>query len=166
MSVSRLYCMGLLPDCVVIPSETPDCGSLSDPENGNVNTSTGTTVGSEAVYSCNEGYDLNGPEIRSCSSDGTWSDTEPTCVGKLSNLSQTLLHHALSFSAVVRDCGNLTDPENGSVDLSEGTSFGSLAIYDCDLGYSLEGPDTRTCQSDGEWSDTAPTCMRKYYRFI
>ena len=148
----------------MIPSETPDCGSLADPENGRVNTSTGTTVGSEAVYSCNGGYDLVGPEMRACTSNGTWSDTEPVCVCKLALPSfekhQPLLFFTL-LSVVVKDCGILIDPENGAVDLSQDTTFESIAIYSCDLGYNLNGPGTRTCQSDGEWSNTAPTCMCK-----
>lgn len=83
VNMLMIECMVEYIHTVVTPSEAPNCGDLEDPENGRVNTSTGTIVGSEAVYTCNEGYDLDGVEVRVCTSDGTWSDEEPTCVGKL-----------------------------------------------------------------------------------
>lgn len=60
----------------------------------------------------------------------------------------------------VFDCGSLEDPENGSVDLSNGTTEGSNAIYSCFSGYRLKGVATRTCSRNG-WSDIEPTCERK-----
>lgn len=60
----------------------------------------------------------------------------------------------------VFDCGTLADPENGSVDLSDGTTEGSSAIYTCFAGYQLKGVSTRTCTRSG-WSDSEPTCERK-----
>ena len=38
------------------------------------------------------------------------------------------------------------------------TTFGSTATYSCNTGYSLTGAATRTCQADGTWSGTVPTC--------
>ena len=61
---------------------------------------------------------------------------------------------------VVFDCGTLEDPENGSVDLSDGTTEGSTATYTCFTGYQLKGVSTRVCTSSG-WSDREPTCERK-----
>lgn len=40
---------------------------------------TGTLVGSQAAYSCNEGLVLNGNRTRICRADGRWSGSEPTC---------------------------------------------------------------------------------------
>ena len=34
------------------------------------------------VYSCVEGYTLNGSATRTCSADATWSGTPPFCNGK------------------------------------------------------------------------------------
>ena len=55
------------------------------------------------------------------------------------------------------DCGSLTDPANGSVTLTAGTS-GQTATYSCNTGYILVGDSTRTCQATGKWSGSAPTC--------
>ena len=57
------------------------------------------------------------------------------------------------------DCGNLTDPDNGSVIHSAGTTLGQTATYSCDTGYNLVGNSTRTCQAIGNWSGSAPTCQ-------
>ena len=55
-------------------------------------------------------------------------------------------------------CGQLDAPSNGRVDTSAGTSFGDVARYSCDAGYALNGAAERTCQSDGRWNGTEPTC--------
>ena len=73
----------------------------------------------------------------------------------------------------VVDCGNLTDPVNGSVTLTAGTTFRQTAIYSCNTDYNLVGNSSRTCQATGEWSGSAPTCqsmslMRdmKYFSYV
>ena len=53
------------------------------------------------------------------------------------------------------DCGSLTDPGNGNVTLTVGTT----ATYSCNTGYNLVGDSTRTCQATGKWSGSAPTCQ-------
>ena len=68
--------------------------------------------------------------------------------------------HCIHNLGEVFDCGNLEDPENGSVDLSDGTTEGSSATYTCFAGYQLKGVATRTCTRSG-WSDKEPTCERK-----
>ena len=56
------------------------CPELEDPKNGDVKT-TGRYVDDYAFYSCDYGFQLSGNKHRSCQQDGTWSGTEPTCVG-------------------------------------------------------------------------------------
>ena len=58
---------------------TASCSELSDPANGAV-TWTGLTTGSNAIYICNNGYQLNGDQIRTCMSNRMWSGQEPTCI--------------------------------------------------------------------------------------
>ena len=60
-----------------------DCGSLSDPKNGDIKISR-TTFGGKAVYSCDEGHILtHGNRVRVCQANGQWSGTAPICRGKL-----------------------------------------------------------------------------------
>lgn len=62
-------------------------------------------------------------------------------------------------------CSGLSAPANGQVLLS-GTTFGSVATYTCNNGYSLVGSSTRSCQSNGQWSGDAPSCSRKCWEGV
>ena len=57
------------------------CGTLNNPTNGEVSAD-GSTFGSQANYSCSEGYVLNGNSTRMCQADGQWSGSEPLCEGQ------------------------------------------------------------------------------------
>ena len=59
-----------------------DCNTLTNPANGQVST-TGTTFGETATYSCNTGYNLVGDSTRTCQATGEWSGSEPTCQSML-----------------------------------------------------------------------------------
>ena len=54
-------------------------------------------------------------------------------------------------------CPNLDNPDNGFVTL-DGTSLDSIAMYSCNTGFKLDGPETLTCANDGTWSGEPPTC--------
>ena len=69
-----------------------------------------------------------------------------------------LLYNKSSTSCTVVNCGSLTDIPNGAVDTSGGTNYKCTAVYTCDTGYVLDGNITRTCQEDGMWSGSEPTC--------
>ncbi len=62
----------------------------------------------------------------------------------------------LPCTAVV--CPSLSNPANGIIDLSQGTSLNAVATYSCNVGYRLEGTGQRTCGPEGGWSDTQPVC--------
>ena len=60
-------------------SSVVDCGPLTSPDNGQVDTPQGTTLNQVATYSCNNGYLLVGSMRRTCQADGMWSGNEPFC---------------------------------------------------------------------------------------
>ena len=64
------------------------------------------------------------------------------------------------FLFLAVSCDPLDDPTNGQVSFGA-TTFQSRANYSCNAGYILMGNMTRSCQADGEWSDTDPSCERK-----
>ena len=59
------------------------------------------------------------------------------------------------------DCGPLDSPSNGTVAFDD-TIENSTATYTCDSGHNLVGPATRTCAMNGSWTETEPTCKRKW----
>ena len=59
-----------------------DCGDLEDPDNGVVEFDA-TTLGEEAVYSCDVGHTLRGGEsTRVCTADAVWSGVAPNCTSE------------------------------------------------------------------------------------
>ena len=55
-------------------------------------------------------------------------------------------------------CPSLQSPTNGNVEFSD-----SVAVYECDSGYQLDGPAQRLCDNDtAEWVGSEPQCIRKY----
>ncbi|HET7538646.1 MAG TPA: hypothetical protein VFK05_02205 [Polyangiaceae bacterium] len=125
---------GTAPTCTI-----QDCGALTAPADGSVAAPT-TTYGATATYSCKQGYGPSGSATRTCQADGKWSGTTPTCV--------------------IANCPALASPTGGTVDAPTLT-FGATATYSCNAGYTISGMATRTCQPDGTWSGTAPTCAAK-----
>ena len=67
------------------------------------------------------------------------------------------------FLTVLEDvmCPPLASPVNGSVE-NDNQSVGAEASYSCSEGFSLSGPQTRTCQPNGAWSGDEPTCEREF----
>ena len=63
-------------------SVSTDCGPLTDPDNGQVDTSSGTTFGSVATFSCNTGYKLSHQQVVMCGADGMWSPDSSSCLGR------------------------------------------------------------------------------------
>ena len=53
----------------------------------------------------------------------------------------------------------LNDPDDGIVDLSEGTELGAVASYVCDINFMLVGTDSqRICGVNGTWTNSEPLC--------
>lgn len=114
-------------------SSAPKCLCNNPPNTTNGNIS---VVQDVATYSCDLWFTLFGQSVRYCITNGTgWSSENPKCVG----------------------CTVLSDPANGN---RSATTNGTVTVvtYSCNLGYTLKGARTSTCQPDGIWSLPAPTC--------
>ena len=49
-------------------------------------------------------------------------------------------------------------PSNGQVNVDEGLTVGSKAMYSCDSGFDLIGSQLRECLIIEKWSDREPYC--------
>ena len=70
----------------------------------------------------------------------------------------------LHLSSPVVLCSSLNGPDNGAINCSLGDDetlfYEDICSFTCNTGYELTGSDTRTCQSDGSWSDSDVVCRR------
>ena len=70
----------------------------------------------------------------------------------------------MCFILLLVYCLSLDDPSNGTVSCSLGDdgvpSYEDTCSFTCDTGYVLIGNDTRTCQSNGNWSGSTAMCIR------
>ena len=138
------------------------CDALGNPFNGQA-VFIEMVFGSQANYSCLEGYTLIGNSTRVCQADRQWSGNEPICEGlsnSLYNITFCLIKKKImqrKLSHPVVDCGSLNNITSAQV-TTDNTTFGSQANYSCSEGYLLNGTSTRVCQADGQWSGNEPTC--------
>ncbi|XP_055934523.1 sushi, von Willebrand factor type A, EGF and pentraxin domain-containing protein 1-like [Argiope bruennichi] len=125
---------GSLPTCEPIFCDPP-----SHPENGKV---TYSSLGFEAElhYECDSGFILKNDQGRICSTNGTWSGSEPTCQEA--------------------QCDPPVAPEHGTVEIiGDKSSVGSMALYTCNEGRILIGSATSRCLDIGEWTFPTPKCL-------
>ena len=73
-----------------------------------------------------------------------------------------LLQPSASYCFLITaiDCGDPGTPSNGQHSLSN-TTYNSVVTYTCDAGYTLQGSNSRTCQSSGQWNGSVPQCTCK-----
>ncbi|KAI8494928.1 CUB and sushi domain-containing protein 2 [Branchiostoma belcheri] len=96
------------------------------------------TAGTTCSYQCDHGYrKVGGAETKMCV-DGGWRGSSLDC------------------DAV--QCPTLTAPAFGSLTPSGPHSYPNLVTFTCETGYVLTGAATSTCQANGTWSNSVPTC--------
>jgi len=66
-----------------VPTCLKLCSTLTPPANGTCDPKNcAGVVGDQVEFKCNQGFDINGSAILSCSKEGSWSDDVPFCSGK------------------------------------------------------------------------------------
>jgi len=117
------------------------CGNVTTPPNSVLQgTVTSFVFGQSATFVCAPGFQLSGaPSLTvACQANGTYASPTGTCER--------------------RNCGTLSGPANGTLSAGD-TLFGTTRTFSCNTGYTRVGAETATCQEDGTWSASAPTCQ-------
>jgi hypothetical protein len=99
----------------------------------------GQSFGMQVAFVCDEGFELIGFHVITCTEWGQWSNREPSCRAML--------------------CPQPRDPINGRVITADGLQVGQEARYTCFPGHVLLGPPVRMCTSKRVWSGTEPSCL-------
>ncbi|KAI8497140.1 Sushi, von Willebrand factor type A, EGF and pentraxin [Branchiostoma belcheri] len=116
------------------------CQDIHGIKDGDVDVPRPAPAHSHATFTCHPGLHLVGQHIITCLPTGRWSAAPPRC--------ETIL------------CNPINPIPNGLVYLSHDTAYvGVQAAFRCNDGFHLIGPTQVTCQQNGQWSSTVPTCQ-------
>ncbi|CAD5117691.1 DgyrCDS6442 [Dimorphilus gyrociliatus] len=116
--------------------EKVDCGKPSNISHGEV-TFNSTEYGSSVLYTCKHNFALTGMNTSVCQANGLWT-TPASCVRS--------------------HCIDLDLPASASI-VSGSNKIGDNYTYECTGSSRLVfGSLTRTCGSDGVWSNSPPIC--------
>lgn len=114
-------------------------------EKPNVEYASVLSNGYNITYSCLYGYRLVGDPTLQFQEDGQWHGNTPNCVPIECNTTSLNIDNFMNGEIVV---GNIT--------------VGSSAVFTCKTGFTLTGPSSRVCLSDGSWSGSNPICNIVY----
>ena len=87
------------------------CEALENIPNGSFSPA-GGIYGDVVTYHCNEGYQLNGTDKRTCQSNRKWSGRAPTCVGRQSKgfaMSRSILKKFCNIMIKLYFCHNVSE---------------------------------------------------------
>ncbi|XP_071491017.1 LOW QUALITY PROTEIN: sushi, von Willebrand factor type A, EGF and pentraxin domain-containing protein 1-like [Diadema antillarum] len=115
------------------------CGPLPHPQNGRVVVES-KVYRSTAIYSCNEGFVINGSKRRGCLASGVWSESSPSCQAKLCQ-PLPVIEYALY-------------PANK-------TKFvvGDFVELECKAGYQATSDGVVHCLGNQTWSTNDFSCV-------
>ncbi|XP_072179392.1 LOW QUALITY PROTEIN: uncharacterized protein [Diadema setosum] len=124
------------------------CPRLQAPARGSLVNCSDPIYGSQCSVSCNQGYELVGPQTRTCElgngqAPAFWDGQDATC--------QPLTCQALPTPPQAIKSGCSQDPPGVEI-------FGTLCSFYCPYGFYGEGDSHRRCQADGTWSGTDFAC--------
>ncbi|XP_013383226.1 sushi, von Willebrand factor type A, EGF and pentraxin domain-containing protein 1 [Lingula anatina] len=121
--------------------EAPNCTIISCPPLTKISHGTiqgnKTHFGSSVSYSCEMGFEISGPSVRSCTEHGTWSDKTPKCI-----------------PIKCQEPGLLA---NGKI-YGNNFTYGEVIKFRCQTGYTLKGPSSSQCKVNKQWSGKTPIC--------
>jgi len=101
------------------------CPSLTAPDNGMIQCS-GSFVDDICVFTCDDGFQLNGSGTRTCQDDGTWSGTEAVCTEGL----YCIIYCSILYYAFINIIYFNVQPMHNSMEQTTSVHFGTFIIYE------------------------------------
>ncbi|XP_077188676.1 P-selectin-like isoform X2 [Paroedura picta] len=104
---------------------------------------------SSCVFSCDEGFEVSGPDTLQCLPYGNWSAQTPQCVDV--------------------QCRPLNAPAYGERHCSPNHrqfQYQSSCHFNCREGFVVHGAETSVCEASGEWTSPEPICQAKQCKEI
>uniref|UniRef100_T1KJU6 Sushi domain-containing protein n=1 Tax=Tetranychus urticae TaxID=32264 RepID=T1KJU6_TETUR len=99
--------------------------------------------------SCNPGYLLVGQSLLTCTTDGTWSSSLPSCI--------PVTCPPLTFAGPDRPLASCVNPQ-GSQSSDSNIVSGSTCRISCPYCTILNGPSSISCLPSGQWDGSVGTC--------
>ncbi|GFT98387.1 limulus clotting factor C [Nephila pilipes] len=115
------------------------------------------TQGQSVIYSCRQGYELNGESVITCLRTKGWSRSKPRCVRRETTTGGSrggqiyCPHPGVNENSVL--IGNVPNSQ-----LDQEFPPGAELRYNCKRGFEPEGSLILYCLSTGRWTSAAPTC--------
>ncbi|XP_037362418.1 P-selectin [Talpa occidentalis] len=128
------------PECIAT-----QCPALKTPEQGSMtclHSARTFPLWSSCSFSCQEGFELVGPEEVQCTASGMWTASAPVCKATA--------------------CEPLESPTHGSLDCSpslQAFQYNSSCSFHCAEGFILIGADIVRCTNLGQWTAPVPVCQ-------
>ncbi|CAH1247746.1 SELP [Branchiostoma lanceolatum] len=124
-------------NCLIVHLNAVTCPARTAPANGAVSSTAIRQYQDVVTFTCNQCYNLAGSNRITCQANGAWSANPPTC-----NEVQ---------------CQALSVPANGALSTTARTCQ-TVVSFTCNSGFVRAGAASATCQTDGSWSASVPTC--------
>ncbi|XP_077151310.1 complement decay-accelerating factor-like isoform X3 [Ranitomeya variabilis] len=129
----------VLPQCdaAICPAPDKPTDGMYDPEKDEY------TYLDAVTFKCSKGLHVIGTSSASCTSNGTWSDSSPTCKA-VSCPDPAPVQNGIRVSGFV---GPYT--------------LNSAVRYECQDNFVMKGSSSITCTVDSQWSHEIPKCLIK-----
>ncbi|XP_067893574.1 P-selectin-like isoform X2 [Heterodontus francisci] len=120
------------------------CNLLKMPKRGIMNCRNpfgNYSYNSTCVFSCSEGYVLQGSGNLQCQASGQWTAQVPACEAA--------------------KCTRLENPEKGTINCSQPFGpfrYNATCDFRCEEGFILNGSDRVQCGASGKWTTQIPSC--------
>ncbi|XP_051899498.1 gamma-aminobutyric acid type B receptor subunit 1-like [Pristis pectinata] len=152
----------LFPPCVVLAARntTIGCRKIRPPSDGGIRypgltqeqirTIEVLPVAYEIEYVCRSNRVIDGPGVRKCLENGTWThmDQRSRCVRNCSRLALNLENGVVLRRGEVKTRDEVRIPVEGTV-----------VEYRCNAGFKLVGSSRNICTKFGKWNTSKPVCQ-------